>query len=190
MRALLQQCLPKLKNAGPSLEARKIQVGSSGMAIIKLTQVIQRPVEEVFRTVIDVADFPLWNPTTPTARKVTAGETGEGTKFDLEIKGFGTVLQELQEFQAKQTGPPGSAVQNARGRASIFIHGGRRLHACRSRARNDSQGSLQDFDTDHGNDRQEEPSRHGEGVAGLLGRQETVRYSTSATTTKTVRILG
>jgi len=69
------------------------------MAIIKLTQVIQKPVDEVFRTVIDVANFPKWNPTTPSARKLTPGETGEGTQFELEIKGFGKVLQELQEFK-------------------------------------------------------------------------------------------
>lgn len=68
------------------------------MAIIKLTQVIQAPVAEVFRTVVDVANFPQWNPTTPSARRLTQGQTGEGTKFELEIKGFGKVLQELQEF--------------------------------------------------------------------------------------------
>lgn len=66
--------------------------------MIKLTQVIQAPVAEVFRTVVDVANFPRWNPTTPSARKLTPGETGEGTKFELDIKGFGKVLQELQEF--------------------------------------------------------------------------------------------
>ena len=69
------------------------------MAVRKLTQVIRKPVEEVFGTVIDVANFPRWNPTTPSARKLTAGATGEGTQFELEIKGFGKVLQELQEFR-------------------------------------------------------------------------------------------
>jgi hypothetical protein len=69
------------------------------MAIVKLTQFIQRPVEDVFGTVIDVANFPRWNPTTPSARKVTPGATGEGTQFELEIKGFGKVMQELQEFR-------------------------------------------------------------------------------------------
>ena len=72
------------------------------MAVRKLTQVIRKPVEEVFRTVIDVANFPRWNPTTPSARKLTAGATGEGTQFELEIKGFGKVLQELQEFRPNQ----------------------------------------------------------------------------------------
>lgn len=34
------------------------------MAVIKLTQVIQAPVADVFRTVVDLANFPRWNPTT------------------------------------------------------------------------------------------------------------------------------
>ena len=72
------------------------------MAVQRLTQVIRKPVEEVFGTVIDVANFPRWNPTTPSARKLTAGATGEGTQFELEIKGFGKVLQELQEFRPNQ----------------------------------------------------------------------------------------
>jgi uncharacterized protein YndB with AHSA1/START domain len=69
------------------------------MAIVKLSQVIHKPIEEVFRTVIDVASFPKWNPTTPGARKLTSGEIGEGTRFELEIRGFGKVLQELREFE-------------------------------------------------------------------------------------------
>ena len=68
------------------------------MAIVKRTQVIHKPVEEVFRTVVDVANFPKWIPTTPGARKLTSGEIGEGTRFELEIRGFGKVLQELREF--------------------------------------------------------------------------------------------
>jgi hypothetical protein len=72
------------------------------VAVQRLTQVIRKPVEEVFGTVIDVANFPRWNPTTPRARKLTAGATGEGTQFELEIKGFGKVLQELQEFRPNQ----------------------------------------------------------------------------------------
>ena len=72
------------------------------MAVRKLTQFIRKPVEEVFATVIDVANFPRWNPTTPSARKLTEGATGEGTQFELKIKGFGKVLQELQEFKPNQ----------------------------------------------------------------------------------------
>jgi len=69
------------------------------MAIVKRTQVIRKPVAEVFRTVVDVENFPKWNPTTPRARKLTSGEIGEGTRFELEIRGFGKVLQELREFE-------------------------------------------------------------------------------------------
>ena len=69
------------------------------MAIVKLTQVIDRPIGEVFGTIIDVANFPRWNPTTPSARKLTPGETGEGSQFELEIKGVGRALQELREFR-------------------------------------------------------------------------------------------
>jgi len=72
------------------------------MAIVKRTQVIHKPVEEVFRTVVDVANFPKWNPTTPGARKLTSGEIGEGTRFELEIRGFGKVLQELREFECNK----------------------------------------------------------------------------------------
>ena len=68
------------------------------MAVQKLTQVIDRPIGEVFGTIIDVANFPRWNPTTPSARKLTPGETGEGSQFELEIKGVGKALQELREF--------------------------------------------------------------------------------------------
>jgi uncharacterized protein YndB with AHSA1/START domain len=69
------------------------------MATLKFTQIIHRPVEEVFRTVIDVANFPKWNPTTVSARKLSEGDAGEGSRFELEIKGFGKTLQELQEFK-------------------------------------------------------------------------------------------
>ena len=68
------------------------------MALVKRTQVINRPVEEVFQTVIDVANFPKWNPTTASARKLSPGQIGEGTRFELEIRGFGKVPQELKEF--------------------------------------------------------------------------------------------
>ena len=68
------------------------------MAIVKRTQVINKPVDVVFQTVVDVANFPKWNPTTPSARQLSAGEIGNGTRFELEIRGFGKVMQELQEF--------------------------------------------------------------------------------------------
>ena len=69
------------------------------MAIITRTQMINKPVEQVFETVVNLANFPRWNPTTPRARKLSPGEIGEGTRFELEIRGFGKVPQELREFE-------------------------------------------------------------------------------------------
>lgn len=68
------------------------------MAIIEHSQVINRPVDVVFQTVVDVANFPKWNPSTPSARKLSNGEIGDGTRFELEIRGLGRVQQELREF--------------------------------------------------------------------------------------------
>ena len=68
------------------------------MTVVKRTQVINKPVDVVFQTVVDVANFPNRNPTTPSARKLSNGEIGNGTRFELEIRGFGKVQQELHEF--------------------------------------------------------------------------------------------
>ena len=67
------------------------------MAVVKHIQVIDKPVDVVFQTVVDVANFPKWNPTTPSARKLSDGEISNGTRFELEIRGFGKVEQELRE---------------------------------------------------------------------------------------------
>jgi uncharacterized protein YndB with AHSA1/START domain len=72
------------------------------MAVFTRTQVINKPVEQVFNTVIDVVHFPKWNPTTKSARQLTEGKIGQGTKFELEIKGYGKTLQELQEFEVNK----------------------------------------------------------------------------------------
>ena len=68
------------------------------MAVVKLTQVINKPVDIVFQTVVDVAGFPNWNPTTPSARKLSNGEIGDGTRFELEVRPLGKVQHELREF--------------------------------------------------------------------------------------------
>jgi hypothetical protein len=72
------------------------------MAVLRLTQVIRRPVAQVFDTVVDVANFPRWNPTTKAARKLSDGAVGEGSRFELEIAGFGKTEQELQEFRRNE----------------------------------------------------------------------------------------
>ena len=69
------------------------------MTVVKRTQVINKPVDVVFQTVVDVANFPNRNPTTPSARKLSNGEIGNGTRFELEIRGLGKVQQELREFE-------------------------------------------------------------------------------------------
>src|SRR5262252_9298813 len=92
MRGHSLRCLQN--EPGPLAQRR-----GNRMAIIKRTQVIDKPVEQVFETVVNVANFPKWNPTTPSARKLTTGEIGKGTRFELEIRGFGKVQQELREFE-------------------------------------------------------------------------------------------
>jgi hypothetical protein len=69
------------------------------MAVLTRTQVIRKPIAVVFDAVIHVEDFPKWNPTTKGARKLTAGEIGLGTTFELDIKGFGKTLQHVGEFE-------------------------------------------------------------------------------------------
>ena len=68
------------------------------MAVITCTQVINKPVDVVFQTVVDVASFPNWNRNTPSARKLSNGEIGNGTRFELELRGLGKVQHELREF--------------------------------------------------------------------------------------------
>jgi uncharacterized protein YndB with AHSA1/START domain len=68
------------------------------MATLRLTQMIDRPAADVFRAIVDLESFPRWNPTTKAARKLSPGETGEGTRFELSIRGFGKTIQELRGF--------------------------------------------------------------------------------------------
>ena len=69
------------------------------MPTLKLTQVIKRPVEEVFGTVADGANFHKWNPTIRSARKVSEGGTVSGSTFEWDLRGFGKVHQEVQAFR-------------------------------------------------------------------------------------------
>ena len=76
------------------------------MPVLRLSQVIHRPVADVFRTVVDVEGFPRWNPTTKSARRLDgggpAGGAGNGSRFELEIAGFGKTLQELDEYEVNR----------------------------------------------------------------------------------------
>ena len=69
------------------------------MAILRLTQEIDRPVEDVFGVVIHAGDFAAWNPTITESRQLTPDPIGEGTRFEWKLRGFGNVGQELQEFE-------------------------------------------------------------------------------------------
>ncbi|HET8525551.1 MAG TPA: SRPBCC family protein [Actinomycetota bacterium] len=69
------------------------------MAILRLTQEIDRPVQDVFAIVIQGGDFANWNPTITASRQLTPDPIGEGTRFEWKLRGFGNVEQELQEFE-------------------------------------------------------------------------------------------
>ena len=69
------------------------------MAVLRLTQEIDRPVEDVFGVVIHGGDFATWNPTITASRQLTPDPIGEGTRFEWKLRGFGNVEQELQEFE-------------------------------------------------------------------------------------------
>src|SRR5262245_41313466 len=69
------------------------------MPLIKLSQVIDRSVADVFAVIADVANLATWNPTIKSARRLSGGPVGEGTRFEMEIAGFGKVPHTLEEFQ-------------------------------------------------------------------------------------------
>jgi hypothetical protein len=65
---------------------------------LRLRQKIARPVGDVFGAVIDLESFPRWNPTTKAARKLGTGPARAGSRFELDVRGFGPTVQELQDF--------------------------------------------------------------------------------------------
>jgi len=68
------------------------------MALITRSQIVKAPVNEVFDAIIDGANFAAWNPTVRSSRRLDSGEIGNGTRFEWKLRGFGKVVQELQEF--------------------------------------------------------------------------------------------
>jgi uncharacterized protein YndB with AHSA1/START domain len=72
------------------------------MPVIKLSQVIDRPADDVFRVLADVSNLAAWNPTIKSARKLSDGPAGEGTRFEMEIDGFGAVPHTLEEFRPNE----------------------------------------------------------------------------------------
>jgi hypothetical protein len=72
------------------------------MALITRTQIIERPIDEVFATVIDAGNYAAWNPTIKASRRLDQGELGAGSRFEWKLQGFGTVTQELRDFRRNE----------------------------------------------------------------------------------------
>jgi polyketide cyclase/dehydrase/lipid transport protein len=72
------------------------------VALITRTQIIERPIGEVFATVIDAGNYAGWNPTIKASRRLDQGELGAGSRFEWKLQGFGTVTQELQDFRRNE----------------------------------------------------------------------------------------
>jgi hypothetical protein len=66
--------------------------------IYKKSQIVKAPLEKVFKTIVEIENFPKWNPTTAVTRKITGGDAKEGSEFEMKIRGFGMVKQTLEEF--------------------------------------------------------------------------------------------
>jgi uncharacterized protein YndB with AHSA1/START domain len=69
------------------------------MTVLRLTQQIDRQIEDVFDAVVHCGEFAAWNPTITSSRQLTPDPIGEGARFEWKLRGFGTVEQELQEFE-------------------------------------------------------------------------------------------
>jgi uncharacterized protein YndB with AHSA1/START domain len=70
--------------------------------IYKKTQIVKAPIEKVFKAIIEIENFPKWNPTTAITRKVSSGETKQGSEFEMKVRGFGMVKQTLDEFETNK----------------------------------------------------------------------------------------
>jgi uncharacterized protein YndB with AHSA1/START domain len=69
------------------------------MPTVTATQTIRAPAGKVFAAIIDLERFPAWNPSVRQAKKLSDGPTGEGSRFEFTVKGFGMMPQELQRFE-------------------------------------------------------------------------------------------
>ncbi len=68
------------------------------MALITHSQIINAPAGGVFDVLVDGGNFAAWNPTIRASRRLDSGEVRNGTRFEWDLRGFGKVVQELQEF--------------------------------------------------------------------------------------------
>jgi uncharacterized protein YndB with AHSA1/START domain len=68
------------------------------MAVITHSQIIKAPASEVFDAIVDGGNSAAWNPTVRASRRLDTGDVRDGTQFEWDLRGFGKVVQELQEF--------------------------------------------------------------------------------------------
>jgi len=76
--------------------------GRIAVSSLRLTQVIDRPAEDVFAVISDAGNFASWNPTIKSSRQLSEGPPRSGTRVEWVLAGFGKVEQELQEFEANR----------------------------------------------------------------------------------------
>jgi len=69
------------------------------MTVVTRSQSINAPTEEVFDAIVDGGNFASWNPTIRSSRQVDHEPPHDGTRFEWDLRGFGQVIQELQEFE-------------------------------------------------------------------------------------------
>jgi uncharacterized protein YndB with AHSA1/START domain len=69
------------------------------MPILRLSQTIERPANDVFSVIADFDKLATWNPAIKGARQISPGDPGEGTRFEMTVQGFGNVPQTLEEFE-------------------------------------------------------------------------------------------
>jgi hypothetical protein len=68
------------------------------MPVITHSQLINASIDKAFATIADGGSFAAWNPTVRSSRRLDSGELGNGSRFEWKLRGFGNVVQELQEF--------------------------------------------------------------------------------------------
>jgi Polyketide cyclase / dehydrase and lipid transport len=69
------------------------------MAVITRTQVVNKPVDEVFDVLADLGSWAKWNPTVLSSRWLDDQPHRNGSRFEWGLRGVGKVVQELGEFE-------------------------------------------------------------------------------------------
>src|SRR5262245_27422700 len=130
------------------------------MAVITRTQVIHKPVDEVFDVLADLGSWAEWNPTIRSSRWLDDPPHGNGARFECGLRGLGMVGQELVAFQPRVQLRVVTDLKPVKGGAPPPPHRQRRCHSHRSRARDNPEGYFQAVRANAGNERTQKPSRH------------------------------